>query len=58
MNPVTNANEAARLPITNGPLISAQVSTYESDLAFLAVFAATLGILGYAATMLVLGRST
>jgi len=47
LNPVTKANEAARLLLINGSLTSAQVSTYEMDMAYLVGFAALLGFLGY-----------
>ncbi len=47
VNPVTKANEAARLLIINGSLTSSQLSTYGWDMVYLAVFAALLGVLGY-----------
>ncbi|MGP8124653.1 MAG: ABC transporter permease [Nitrososphaerales archaeon] len=49
VNPVTKANEAARLLIINGSLSSSQVATYGWDMAYLVVFAALLGVLGYLA---------
>ena len=49
VNPVTKANEAARLLIVNGTLTSAQLSTYGWDMAYLVGFAAVLGLLGYLA---------
>jgi ABC-2 type transport system permease protein len=49
VNPVTKANEAARLLIVNGTLTSAQLSTYGWDMAYLVGFAAVLGVLGYLA---------
>ena len=49
LNPVTKANEAARLLLINGSLSSAQATTYAWDMAYLVVFAALLGILGYLA---------
>jgi len=49
LNPVTKANEAARLLLINGSLTSAQLSTYEMDMVYLVGFAALLGILGYLA---------
>jgi ABC-2 type transport system permease protein len=49
VNPVTKANEAARLLLINGSLTSAQVSTYAWDMAYLVGFAALLGVLGYLA---------
>jgi len=47
VNPVTKANEAARLLIVNGSLTSSQLSTYGWDIAYLVVFATLLGVLGY-----------
>jgi len=49
INPVSKANEAARLLLVNGSLSSSQLSTYTSDMAYLAGFATILGILGYLA---------
>jgi ABC-2 type transport system permease protein len=49
VNPVTKANEAARLLIINGSLSSGQVATYGWDIAYLVVFATLLGVLGYLA---------
>ncbi|HUK79647.1 MAG TPA: ABC transporter permease [Nitrososphaerales archaeon] len=49
LNPVTKANEAARLLLINGSLTSAQVSTYMWDMAYLVGFAVVLGALGYLA---------
>ena len=49
VNPVTKANEAARLLLINGSLTSSQLSTYGWDMAYLAGFAAVLGVLGYLA---------
>jgi len=49
VNPVSKANEAARLLLVNGSLTSAQLSTYISDMAYLVGFATVLGILGYLA---------
>ena len=49
VNPVTKTNEAARLLIVNGSLSSSQLTTYGWDVAYLVVFAAVLGILGYLA---------
>lgn len=49
VNPVTKANEAARLLIISGSLTSSQMSTYVWDMVYLAVFAALLGALGYLA---------
>jgi ABC-2 type transport system permease protein len=49
VNPVTKANEAARLLIINGSLSPSQVATYGWDMAYLVVFAALLGVVGYLA---------
>ena len=49
VNPVSKANEAARLLIINGTLTSSQTSTYEWDMVYLLAFAAVLGALGYLA---------
>jgi ABC-2 type transport system permease protein len=49
VNPVTKTNEAARLLIVNGSLSSSQLATYGWDMAYLAGFAALLGVLGYLA---------
>jgi len=49
VNPVTKANEAARLLIINGSLSSSQLATYGWDIAYLIVFASLLGLLGYLA---------
>jgi len=49
VNPVSKANEAARLLLVNGSLSSSQFSTYLSDMAYLVGFATVLGILGYLA---------
>lgn len=49
VNPVSKANEAARLLIVNGSLTSSQLSTYTFDIAYLLGFAAALGALGYLA---------
>jgi ABC-2 type transport system permease protein len=49
VNPVTKANEAARLLIVNGSLSSSQLSTYGWDMAYLVVFASILGVVGYLA---------
>jgi ABC-2 type transport system permease protein len=49
VNPVTKANEAARLLLINGSLTSSQLSTYGWDMVYLAVFAGVLGALGYLA---------
>jgi len=49
VNPVTKANEAARLLIVNGSLSPSQLSTYGWDMLYLAVFAALMGVIGYLA---------
>lgn len=49
VNPVTKANEAARLLIINGTLSPTQLATYGWDMAYLVVFASLLGVLGYLA---------
>jgi ABC-2 type transport system permease protein len=46
VNPVTKANEAARLLVINGSLSSSQAATYGWDMAYLLFFAALLGVLG------------
>jgi ABC-2 type transport system permease protein len=46
VNPVTKANEAARLLVINGSLSSSQAATYGWDIAYLLVFAVLLGVLG------------
>jgi ABC-2 type transport system permease protein len=46
VNPVTKANEAARLLVINGTLSSSQAATYGWDIAYLLVFAVVLGVLG------------
>ena len=49
LNPVTKANEAARLLLINSSLTSTQVTTYTSDMVYLVGFATLLGVLGYLA---------
>ena len=49
LNPVTKANEAARLLIINGSLTSSQANTYLSDMLYLIGFAVVLGLVGYLA---------
>jgi ABC-2 type transport system permease protein len=46
VNPVTKANEAARLLVINGSLSSSQAATYGWDMAYLLAFAVLLGVLG------------
>ncbi len=49
VNPITKANEAARLLVVSGGLTSAQTTTFLWDIVYLAAFAAALGILGHLA---------
>jgi len=49
LNPVTKANEAARLLLINSSLSPAQVTTYAWDMIYLVAFAAVLGVIGYLA---------
>jgi ABC-type multidrug transport system permease subunit len=49
LNPITKANEAARLLVINGGLSSAQTTTFLWDIVYLAAFAVALGILGHLA---------
>jgi succinyl-CoA synthetase beta subunit len=49
VNPITKANEAARLLIINGSLSSDQTSLFAQDALYLIVFAVVLGALGYLA---------
>ncbi len=49
VNPITKANEAARLLVVNGGLTAAQTSTFTGDIVYLVGFTALLGILGYLA---------
>jgi ABC transporter DrrB family efflux protein len=49
VNPITKANEAARLLVVNGSLSAAQTTTYAYDILYLLAFTAALGILGYLA---------
>jgi ABC-2 type transport system permease protein len=46
VNPVTKANEAARLLVINGSLSSSQAAAYGWDMAYLLAFAVLLGVLG------------
>jgi ABC-2 type transport system permease protein len=46
VNPVTKANEAARLLVINGSLSSSQAATYGWDMVYLLAFAVVLGVLG------------
>jgi ABC-2 type transport system permease protein len=46
VNPVSKANEAARLLVVNGLLSSSQAATYGWDMAYLLGFAVLLGVLG------------
>lgn len=47
VNPISKANEAARLLIVYGGLSADQTSTFVADMVYLVVFAALLGLLGY-----------
>jgi ABC transporter DrrB family efflux protein len=49
VNPISKANEAARLLVINGSLSAAQTTTFVNDILYLVGFAAVLGILGYLA---------
>ncbi|HEX4919412.1 MAG TPA: ABC transporter permease [Candidatus Bathyarchaeia archaeon] len=49
INPISKANEAARLLIVYGGLSSDQTATFAADMVYLVAFAAALGILGYLA---------
>ncbi len=49
VNPVSKANEAARLLLINGSLTSAQGTTYVWDMLYLVGFAVLMGVLGYLA---------
>lgn len=49
INPISKANEAARLLIINGSLTASQTTTFANDILYLVGFAAILGILGYLA---------
>ena len=49
VNPISKANEAARLLIVYGGLSPDQTSAFVADMVYLVVFAALLGILGYLA---------
>jgi len=49
INPITKANEAARLLIVYGGLSADQTTTFVNDMLYLVGFAAALGILGYLA---------
>ncbi len=48
-NPVSKANEAARLLIANGSLSSSQGWTFTLDIAYLVLFALVLATLGITA---------
>jgi len=49
VNPISKANEAARLLIVNGSLSTSQMSIFAGDILYLAVFALAFTILGYVA---------
>jgi ABC-2 type transport system permease protein len=47
VNPISKADDAARLLIVNGALNSSQTATFATDILYLVVFVAVLAILGY-----------
>lgn len=49
VNPISKANEAARLLIVNGSLSSSQLSTFAGDILYLVAFAVVFGLIGYLA---------
>jgi ABC-2 type transport system permease protein len=49
VNPISRADEAARLLIVNGALNSSQTSTFIGDMVYLVIFVAALTIIGYLA---------
>ena len=49
INPITKANEAARLLIVYGGLSADQTTTFVNDIFYLVGFTAVLGVLGYLA---------
>lgn len=46
VNPISKANEAARLLIVNGTLSASQLSTFEGDMIYLVVLAIVLAVVG------------
>ena len=49
VNPISKANEAARLLVVNGSLTADQTSTFIGDIVYLVGFTVLLGVLGYLA---------
>lgn len=49
VNPISKANEAARLLIINGTLSSSQFSTFVADMLYLVGFVIVFGLIGYLA---------
>ena len=49
VNPISKANEAARLLIINGNLSSSQLSTFTGDMVYLVAFVIVFGLIGYLA---------
>jgi ABC-2 type transport system permease protein len=49
VNPISKANEAARLLIINGDLSSSQLSTFAGDMLYLIAFVVVFGLIGYVA---------
>ncbi len=47
VNPISKADEAARILIVNGNLTSSQLSTFGADMLYLGVFALVFTIIGY-----------
>lgn len=55
VNPISKANEAARLLIVNGSLSSSQLSTFTGDMLYLVGFVVVFGLIGYFAAEIALG---
>ena len=55
VNPISKANEAARLLIVNGNLSSSQLSTFTGDILYLVGFVVAFGLIGYFAAEKALG---
>lgn len=51
VNPISKANEAARLLIINGDLSSSQLSTFTGDMLYLVGFVVVFGLVGYFAAI-------
>ncbi|HXW37210.1 MAG TPA: ABC transporter permease [Nitrososphaerales archaeon] len=49
VNPISKANEAARLLIVNGSLSASQLASFTSDMVYLVVFAVIMTVFGYLA---------